>query len=153
MDLTLQVERVAATVVDSRGRSSDLVFFLHTVSPHLFSMETVADRLNEPEARFLPGEVAGRTELVRLSSLSYVEIHGLPPEMQRLEEIGAVHCQVEMELDSGDLLAGELVYEAPPTTDRVSDLLNSRAPRFLLLAIGDRTLFVRRDAIARVRPS
>ena len=153
MDLTLQVDRVAASVVDRRGRSSDVVFFLHTVSPHLFATETVADRLNDPEARFLPGEVAGRTELIRLSSLSYVEIHGLPPEFERLQEIGAVRRPVELELDCGDTLAGELVYEAPPTTDRVSDLLNSRASRFLLLAIADRTLFVHRDAIARVRPS
>lgn len=153
MDLTLQVERVAASVVDRKGRSSDLVLFLHTVSPHQFATETVADRLNDPQAQFLPCEVADRTELVRLSSLSYVEIHGLPPEMERLREIGAVRSAVEIELDCGDTLAGELVYEAPPTTDRVSDLLNSRATRFLLLAIADRTLFVRRDAIARVRPS
>ena len=151
MDLTIQVERVAASVVDRKGRASEIVFFLHTVSPHLFATETVADRLNDPQTRFLPGEVAGRTELVRLSSLSYVEIHGLPPEIERLEEIGAVHTKVELELDCGDRLAGELVYEAPPTTERVSDLLNSRATRFLLLASDGRTLFVQCDAIARVR--
>ena len=153
MDLTLQVERVAASIVDRKGRSSDLVFFLHTASPHHFATETVADRLNDPAARFLPCEIADQTELIRLSSLSYVEIHGLPPEMERLQEIGAVRRPVEIQLDCGETLAGELVYEAPQTTDRVSDLLNSNAARFLLLAIGDRTLFVRRDAIARVRPS
>ena len=151
MDLTIQVERVAASIVDKKGRSSELVFFLHTVSPHLFATETVADRLNDPDTRFLPCEIDGRTELIRLSSLSYVEIHGLAPEMERLQEIGAVHSDVELELDCGDSLVGELLYEAPPTTDRVSDLLNSRATRFLLLASGDRTLFVRRDAVARVR--
>lgn len=151
MDLTIQVERVAASVVDRNGRSSDLVFFVHTVSPHLFAAETVADRLNDPETSFLPCEAEGHTELVRLSSLCYVEIHGLAPEIERLEEIGAARTRVELELDCGDSLAGELVYETPPTTDRVSDLLNSRATRFVLLADGDRTLFVRRDAIARVR--
>ncbi len=151
MDLTLQVERVAASIVDRRGRSSEVAFFLHTVSPHLYATETVADRLNDPEIRFLPCEIGSRTELVRLSSLSYVEIHGLVPEMERLEEIGAVHAGVELELDCGDTLAGELIYEAPPTTDRVSDLLNSRSTPFLLLASGTRTLFVRRDAVARVR--
>ncbi len=150
MDLAIQVERVAASIVDCKGRSSDLVFFLHTVSPHLFATETVADRLNDPETSFLPCEVEGRTELVRLSSLSYVEIHGLAPEVERLQEIGAARTRVELELDCGDSLAGELVYEAPSTTDRVSDLLNSRATRFLLLASGDRTLFVRREAVARV---
>ena len=61
MDLTIQVERVAATVVDRKGRSSEVVFFLHTVSPHLFATETVADRLNDPETRFLPCEIDGRT--------------------------------------------------------------------------------------------
>ena len=150
-DLTIKVERVAASVVDRNGRSSDLVFFLHTVSPHLFATETVADRLNDPETEFLPCEVEGRTELLRLDSLSYVEIRGLAPEIERLDEIGAVHAQVELELDCGDSLAGELIYEAPPKAPRVSDLLNSRATRFLILASGDRTLFVRRNAIARVR--
>ena len=151
MDLTLQVERVAASIVDRQGRSSEVAFFVHTVSPHLFASETVADRLNDPETRFLPCEVAGRTELVRLSALSYVEIQGLVPEIERLEEIGAAHSDVELELDCGAALAGQLIYEAPPNTDRVSDLLNERATRFLLLASGNRTLFVRRDAIARVR--
>ena len=142
---------MAASIVDRKGRSSELVFFLHTVSPHLFATETVADRLNDREIRFLPCEAEGRTELIRLSSVSYVEIHGLAPEIERLEEIGAVRRKVELDLDCGDSLAGELIYEAPPNTDRVSDLLNSRATRFLLLAIGARTLFVRRDAVARVR--
>ena len=151
MDLTIQVERVAASIVDKKGRAREIVFFLHTVSPHLFATETVADRLNDPDTRFLPCEIEGRTELIRLSSLSYVEVHGLAPEMERLQEIGAVHSDVELELDCGDSLAGEMLYEAPPNTDRVSDLLNSRATRFLLLAIGDRTLFVRRDAVSRVR--
>jgi hypothetical protein len=151
MDLTLQVERIAASIVDRRGRSSEVAFFLHTVSPHLFATETVADRLNDPETRFLPCEVEGRTELVRLSSLSYVELDGLAPEIERLDELGAVHNEVELELDCGDTLAGELVYEAPPTTNRVSDLLNSHATPFLLLVSGSRTLFVRRDAVARVR--
>ena len=150
MDLTLQVERVAAKVVDKNGRSSELVFFLHTSSPHHFATETVFERLNDPEVRFLPVETDVDTELVRLSSLSYVEIHGLAPEIARLQEIGAVHSKVELELDCGDSLAGELLYEAPPNTDRVSDLLNSRATRFLLLVIGERTVFVRRDAIARI---
>jgi hypothetical protein len=151
MDLTIQVERVKASVVDRKGRSSDLTFFLHTVSPHLFAAETVADRLNDPEAVFLPCETGGRTELIRLSSLSYVEIHGLAPEIERLRETGAIRAKVELELDCGDSLTGELVYEAPPTTSRVSDLLNSRATRFLFLSAGERTLFVRRDAVARVR--
>ncbi len=151
MDLTIQVERVAASIVDRRGRSSEVVFFLHTDSPHLYATETVADRLNDRETRFLPCEVGGRTELIRLSSVSYVEIHGLAPEIERLEEIGAVRRKVELDLDCGDSLAGELIYEAPSNTDRVSDLLNSRATRFLLLASGERTLFVRRDAVARVR--
>jgi hypothetical protein len=150
MDLTLQVERVAASVVDHRGRTNELVIFLHTVSPHHFSTETVFDRLNDPETRFLPCEIDGRTELVRLGSLSYVEVHGLTPELERLQEIGAIHSDVELELDCGDSLSGELIYEAPPRTNRVSDLLNSRATRFLLLTAGERTLFVRRDAVARI---
>lgn len=151
MDLTLEVERVAASVVDRRGRAKELVFFLHSTSPRRFAHETVADRLNDPDTRFMPCEREGRTELIRLSSLSYVEIHGMAPELERLEEIGAVRSKVELELDCGDTLTGELLYEAPPRADRVSDLLNSRAARFLLLTTDGRTLFVRRDAVAWVR--
>lgn len=150
MDLTLQVERLAASIVDRKGRTNELIFFLHTGSPHHFATETVFERLNDPETRFLPCEFEHHTELVRLSSLSYVEMHGRAPELERLEEIGAVRKRVELELDCGDTLAGELIYEAPLNADRVSDLLNSRAPRFLLLVSGERTLFIRRDAIARV---
>lgn len=152
MDLTLQVERVPASIVDRKGHASEVVFFLHTASPHQLATETVDDRLNDPETSFVPSEADGRAELVRLSSLCYVEIHDLAPELERLQEIGAVHSKVELELDCGDTLAGELIYEAPPNAARVSDLLNSRATRFLLLASGERTIFVRRDAVARVRP-
>lgn len=150
-DLTLKVERVAASVVDRKGRRSELVFFLHTVSPHLFASETLADRLNDAETEYLPCETDGHTELLRLGSLSYAEIQGQAPEIDRLEEIGATHARVELELDCGDTLAGELIYEAPPTAARVLDLFNSRATRFVLLVNGDRTLFVHRDAITRIR--
>lgn len=152
MDYTIQVDRVEASIVDRSGKASAATFFVHTVSPHQFATETVADRLNEPDVGFIPCEVAGRTELVRLNSISYVEIHGPAPEIKRLEEIGAARTAVQVEMDCGESLDGELVYESPPTTDRVSDLLNSRGDRFLLLACQDRTLFVRRDAITRVRP-
>ena len=150
MDYAIQVERVEASIMDRAGRKSAATFFLHTVSPHLFATETVADRLNDPETSFLPCEIGGRTELIRLGGLSYVEIHGLAPEIERLEEIGAARSAVELALGCGETLSGELVYEAPVTTDRVSDLLNSRATRFLLLASKGRTLFVHRDAITRV---
>ena len=85
-----------ASIVDCEGRASEVVLFLHTVSPHLFATETVADRLNDPETRFLPCEIEGRTELIRLGSFSYVEIRGLAPEVERLEEIGAVRSKVEL---------------------------------------------------------
>ena len=76
--------------------------------------------------------------------------HTLVMNMEELQINGAVHSDVELELDCGELLSGELIYEAPPGTDRVSDLLNSRAARFLLLVSGQRTLCVRRDAVARI---
>ncbi len=151
MSYAIQVERVAASTVDRRGQRREVEIFLHTVSPHHFAAETVADRLNDPETSFLPCEVDGRSELVRLSGLSYVEIPGLAPEIERLEEIGAARTRVELHLDCGEAVAGELVYEAPPAANRVSDLLNMRSPRFLLLSCDDRTLFVHRDAVDRVR--
>lgn len=149
----IQVERVEASIVDRGGTASTATFFVHTVSPHRFATETVADRLNEPAAAFIPCEVAGRTELVRLGSISYVEVEGMAPEVERLTEIGAIRQAVQLEMDCGETLDGELLYESPPTSDRVSDLLNSDGDRFLLLICPERTLFVRREAIYRVRPA
>lgn len=151
MSYAIEVGRIEATVVDRNGSASPVTFFLHTVSPHQFTTETLADRLNDPATEFLPCEIDGQTELLRLSSMAYVEIPGAAPELRRLEEIGAARTPVRLVLDGGFNLEGELVYEAPATTNRVSDLLNERASRFLLLDCGDRTLFVRRDAVSRVR--
>ncbi len=79
-----------------------------------------------------------------------MELAETAPEVERSDEVGARHTHVRLELCCGETVEGELVYEAPATTDRVSDLLNDRAPRFVLLAGDGRTLFVRRDAIDRV---
>lgn len=151
MSYAIEVGRVTASIVDRRGQRFEAAVFLHTVSPHLFAAETVADRLNDPEIEFLPCEIEGRTELLRLAAICYVELAETAPEVERSDEVGAVHARVRLELCCGETLEGELIYEAPAFTDRVSDLLNDRPPRFVLLASNGRTLFVRRDAIDRVR--
>ena len=115
--------------------------------------EGLGARLNEPEASFLPFSPAGPgrgVELVNRATVAYVEHPGLLPEVARLRELGAAVHRVEIELTTGETLRGDLLAVAPPDRSRLSDLLN-RGEAFLPLEDGGRTLFVHRDAIARVR--
>jgi hypothetical protein len=74
------------------------------------------------------------------------------PELDRFDQLGAVRQAVEVDLAGGGTLKGELVYSRPPGSQRVSDLLNAGAERFLLLIDeAARALYVRRDELLRVR--
>lgn len=115
--------------------------------------EGLGARLNEPGAPFLPFSPAGPDrglELVHRAAVAYVEHPGELPEVARLRELGAAAHAVEVELTTGELLRGELLAIGPPDRRRLSDLLN-RGETFLPLADGERTLYVHRDAMARVR--
>lgn len=146
MSLAIAVDTVRVRLAAMDGGKSEADLYLHTVSPHEFRHETVGDRLNDPDSDFLPFEVEGRVRLIALASLSYVEQLDAPPEIERLNEIGALRQPVGLRLVSGELLRGDLIYEANREQARVSDLLNSDL-RFLLLVGEDRVLFVRRGAI------
>jgi hypothetical protein len=133
------------------GGAVEVEVFLHTVGES-GRPETLGDRLNDPHLRFLPCRVAGRVELVHLERLVFVEALAPLPELQELEEVGAVRQPVEVDLADGRSLRGTLVYSRPAGSQRVSDLLNAGNERFLLLVeAAARTLYVRRDELLRVR--
>lgn len=125
------------------------LFLRKTASPQR-EAETVGERLNEPDTQFLPFAAAGRVELVRLAALAFLEHPDELPEIARLRELGAAAEPVEIELMTGETLEGELLAMAPPDRRRLSDLLN-QGETFLPLVSSGRTLYVNRDAMARVR--
>lgn len=113
--------------------------------------EGLGARLNERGTHFVPFDREGRVEFVRLGSVGYVEHPAELPEVRRLRELGARAEPVVLDLVTGELLRGGLLEIGPPEHRRLSDLLN-RADRFLLLVTPDRTVYVARSAITRVRP-
>jgi hypothetical protein len=149
VSFAVEVQTVAVRLVGA-GLAVDGEVFLHVVggSGH---PETLGERLNDLSVRFLPCRVDGRVELVRVDGISFVEARAPLPELREIEEVGAVRQQVDVELAGGYHLGGELVYTRPPGSQRVSDLLNSGAERFLLLLDGDQARYLRRDALVRVR--
>jgi len=147
-EYALAVRRRPARLAGFDGDSALAVLFLRGASARGPRGETVLERLNAFDGEFLPCEIDGRVSLVNLSWIAYVEIDAAgdgpePPGVRR--------APAELELVSGERLAGELVYVARPGRARVSDLLNAAGDRFIRLAAPGVDRFVRRDAIRRVR--
>ncbi len=151
MGLEIEVDKLAAHLVELDGSSFDVHFFLHQVGPHALRHESVGDRLNDPESRFLPCEIDGFTWLVRVAGIAYVRFDEPPPELALLEEVGALRARVDLLLRSGEHLRGELVYEARSPSGRVSDFLNADPQRFLLVHTRQGVFYVHRDAVSRIR--
>ncbi len=150
MDYSVDVKRRPARVVDRSGSALDIVVFLHGSSTRPDGFEPLIERLNAEDVAFLPCEIDGGVELLRLDWLAYVEIAGLPPELPDLEDMGAYREALNLDLVSGESFEGELVYLAPPTAARVSDVVNRPEPRFLTLLRRGRTVYLHRHAIYRV---
>lgn len=148
---TIDVDRLAISLVLRRGERLEGQFFLRSVGERHRGPETLGDRLNDPLTHFLPCEIEGRVELIRLSGLAYLEHEGRLPEVDAEAALGAQRAPVELILDSGEALRGELLYILPPERHRVLDHLNSPELRFLLLRQENRTLYVHREAVLRAR--
>jgi hypothetical protein len=147
----VEVQPVPVRLHTVDGGTVEAEVFLHTVGES-GRPETLGDRLNDPHLRFLPCRIAGRVELVHLDRLAYVEALAPLPELQELEEVGAARQPVEVDLAHGPALQGTLVYSRPAGSQRVSDLLNLGEERFLLLVVdAEKSLYVRRDELLRVR--
>jgi hypothetical protein len=151
MDYAIEVTRIPIHLKTLTGEEIHAAAFVHPVGHADYRPESVGDRLNDPEAQFLPCEVDGEKYLVRLESVSYVVTTEVVPEVESMETVGAIHSHVELWLRSGERLQGDLIYEAERGEERVSDMLNRSRSRFLVLIQGDRTYFVLRDAVDRVK--
>lgn len=151
MDFAIDVTRTRIGLKTLAGERLEVMVFVHPIGHADYRPESVGDRLNDPDAEFLPCEIDGESHLVRLSSLSFAFMGESVPEVESLETVGAVHSRVELRLKSGDLLCGDLIYEAERGEERVSDMLNRSSDRFLVLIDGGTTYFVLRDAVDRVK--
>ncbi len=148
MQLTHEVAPLRAKVAVRNGDRQHVVFFLR---PMGVERETLDDRLNDLSTSFLPAEVDGKMEMLHLSWIHYVELDAELPEIARLDQLGAMRENVAIRLVSGEELRGEVIYILPPERRRLSDLLNSRDWRFLLLVGDGKAYYVNRDAVASVR--
>lgn len=151
MSLALSMQEARIRVVAMDGRSSEASIFLHSIGGSGSGPETILSCLNDRQLSFLPVRIGEPVELINLDGVVYLEVEGRPPEVERYEEVSALRAPVALELFGGERLEGDLLYARPPSHSRVSDLLNSRDERFLLLVTPGRTLFVRRAAILRAR--
>ena len=151
MDYSVQVHRIQARLIDYRGETVNAVFIVPAISDETFEVEGMLQRLNDPEGRFLPCEIEDQVELVQVERIAYVEFHKRLPSLARLEEVGARKAQVSLRLANDESVSGTLYYEAPEIRQRVSDLLNSDRPRFLVLVSPGVVRLVNRSAIYRAR--
>jgi hypothetical protein len=152
MSFALEVHPVPVRLIDFVGRQSTAEIFLRSVGERHPGPERLLDRLNDPAADFMAATVEGRIELFQLSWIACVEVEGRAPELSGEELPGATTHRVELELVGGRGLEGELVYARPAGQSRVSDFLNATPDRFFPLVFDDRTCYVNRRAVVRVRP-
>lgn len=151
-ELTLTVEPVTVRVTDLDGATFDAEIFLHADSDRHPGPETLGDRLNDPEGRFMPCRIDGEIQLLHLDRAAWVEQDDLVPEARELEDMAAGRTPVELILATGETLRGDFLYLLPEERSRPSDALNrSTTPFILLLTPDETTRWVHRAAIARVR--
>lgn len=152
-ELRIQVSRQAGTVVTRQGKELALEAFLHAGSDLHPGAETLLDRLNHPAERFLPCRIGGLDdgELLSLEQVAYVVPAEPAPELESMTELGAHRELTRLELVTGEVLEGELVYLAPAQRRRLSDLFNYPTEPFLLMIVDDGHRYVHRDAVVRVR--
>jgi hypothetical protein len=148
--LAVAVDSLAVEVVTLDGARSEARIFLHAASDRHLGPETLGERIDGRASQFLPCEVDGHLELVNLDHVAYLGCPADLPELASLDELASFRAGATLDLASGERLAGELRYRLPPSSSRISDLLNS-AERFLLLATDGRSLYVNRNAVVRVR--
>ena len=151
MSYAIDVTPVPIQLRTLRGEDFDATVFVRPVGHADYRAESVGDRLNDPDTHFLTCKIDGESQLVRLSSISYVLATEPPPEVESLQTVGATRSPVELWLQSNDRLKGDLLYEAQRGEERVSDMLNRASYRFVVLIDEQMTYFVQCDAIDRVK--
>jgi hypothetical protein len=148
----LGVAGIAAEVVLWNGESIPVSFYLRLASAQGTGRETLGERLNDPETRFLACKIEDRIELLNLDWISYVRAPGILPEVGQREELGAARLRARVTVQSGYVLEGEFLSVLPSERSRLSDLLNVASERFLLFLAPAAVLYVNRAAIVRTAP-
>lgn len=150
-ELAVAVAPVGVRVSDGQGRCFDAEIFLHEEGERRAGRETLEDRLNDPDGRFLPCRIDGEMQILHLDRLAWMELDGVAPEVARRQEMEARRTAVELVLTTGEHLEGDLVYLLPEARSRPSDVLNRSDAPFLVLLASDATRYVHRSAVLRVR--
>ena len=142
--------RVATRVLSLSGDARDLDVFLGPAMHRHHETETLGERLNSEGLQFLPVATGEKVELLHIDHIADVQLDGLAPEVERLDEVGAAHEMVTVHLSTGVTLRGELVFVMPRDRPRVSDVLNKPGNQFFLLVEPGRSHYVNRKAVVRV---
>jgi hypothetical protein len=114
--------------------------------------ESLRERLNDLQARFLACRIGGHLELLNVDAVACVEVEGTLPEVDQEVTVGALRLPAMVSLRSGQSFAGEFLAILPPERSRLSDLLSSPRERFLLFVDPFKARYIQREAIDRVRP-
>jgi hypothetical protein len=148
----LGVAGVSAEIILWNGESFAASFYLRMTGASGTGRETLGERLNVPETKFIPCKVGDQIELVSLDSISYVRGPGSLPEIAQLEQLGAIRQPARLAMQCGYVLEGQFLYVLPHARARLSDMLNLSTDRFLLFLAPAAVLYVNRSAIVRVTP-
>lgn len=154
MSFGIASELLQVRLVPHHGEPFPAGLFVRQTGTASGEPETVLSRLNESGDAFLPvavGDALNGLDLVQLGAIDRIECTEPMPEVEHLRAIGALEEPVEILFASGDTVRGTLLMLSPRNDRRLSDLLNRSDP-FVLVVNGQRTLYVRRGAILRVRP-
>ncbi len=146
------VAGIAAEVVLATGESLSAAFYLRLASLQGMGRETLGERLNDADTRFVPCKVDDRVELLNLDRISFLRVSGPLPEVAHQEELGASRQSARIIVQGGYLLEGEFLCILPTARSRLSDLLNDSSDRFLLFLAPAAAFYINRDAIVRIVP-
>jgi len=149
MSYAIEVRKVAARIQGVRGEDFSAELFLHAARPHDPGVETIGDRLNNPDEQFLPCKTDSGVCLIRLEAIAYLAPLEGDSELTRARDAGAVEIEVEMDVATGDRLSGKLLCQLGEG-HRLSDFLNTDQSRFLMFVDDSRLLFVSKRMIDRI---
>jgi hypothetical protein len=148
--LKLEVDRLSVELATLAGEKRRAAFFFPVPDSATSPLSCLVAQLNDAGVDFLPCRVTDRTELIRAEWIAYITVADDQVDWTRLDEAGAIPAAVELELVTGERVAGTLMMDGPEYARRVSDYLNRGSTRFLLLRTGGEAVYINRRALARV---
>lgn len=150
MSLKLEVDRLAVLLASLAGDKRRTTFFVPVPDSVTSPFSCLTAQLDDPAIEFLPCRIDERTSLIRCDWIAYVEVESDRVDWVALEQAGGISTAIELDLVTGERLAGHLMMEGPEYARRVSDYLNRSTIRFVLLRTSAAAFYVNRRAVARV---